>query len=577
MTAFEQFIQDELPVRPVLLQHDAISYDGDPNNPSAPPILQGSPSGTFYLRGEGTLYQKKTASPTSWDDLAGGGGGGLEVDILYSLEPLDFSVDYNDVNAVDPPAGKVFSSQQEIDDFLSAQSATNFKHIQPLWDALPVFVFHPITISIAAGNQRPLASAGNDAFDLTGKYLIQDGTITFTGAAPSTWTDVVAAQTVTSHQVLGSGVDRDPWVQVSGTPYPTDGSLKGLFAVLDTGQTCLIHDHDANTLYLVAKLEPAPTDGVTTVRVCRPSTVFQNSTDGSTRKSSSGCVNISNDAGTLTPVSFEHVWFQSFGATWHVHGSNDNATMRLTLCLFDIAEEFDSLGLTGGRSIQKSASRYTFLTDVGFRSRYGINDQSPLFFGDAGTIILVHCVMIAGRRTCYVNNDSFMNTYYCVFEDIGWQAYYDTNAFFYIENNGRWSTQYVSGFYEGKRTTFRAINHPGNAFRAAKCADPFNLGFTHGVWFEGFQKAVALLDDTDCDLSNAGTGGYPGWQNDGAGNADVGIEIVGGGRKCTLGPGCDVNGTVGDIRLEGVVASYTDLGPESDPLITNQLNIVSKD
>ena len=50
MSAFEVFVQTELPLRSALLQAGAIGYDGDPNDPGAPAILQGAPTGTWYLR-----------------------------------------------------------------------------------------------------------------------------------------------------------------------------------------------------------------------------------------------------------------------------------------------------------------------------------------------------------------------------------------------------------------------------------------------------------------------------------------------------------------------------------------------
>ena len=49
MGAFEDFVTTELPLRPALLIHSDVGYDGDPNSGSAPAVIQGSPVGTFYL------------------------------------------------------------------------------------------------------------------------------------------------------------------------------------------------------------------------------------------------------------------------------------------------------------------------------------------------------------------------------------------------------------------------------------------------------------------------------------------------------------------------------------------------
>jgi len=502
----------------------------------------------------------------------GAGGGSQDLDILYSLTPLAATVDYDDLDAVDPPADTYFATQDEIDDFLTTAGATSFKHIEKLWDALPVFIFHPITIELAATVHRPASDAGNYAFQLNGKYFSRDGNITFNGATSSTWIDIVAAQTITAHQALGS---YDPWVQVAGTPFAGQ-DLKGLFAVFDTGQACIIHDHDDSTLFVLQKLSPTPIDGVTTVRVCRPSTVLQNSLDGITQKSSSGCMYLSNDADGIRPVKFVNCWLQSFGAQWHVSSTYSTAYIALDHCLFDIAEEFDTFGFTCGRAVQATNGFGVNLTHVSFRGRYGINDQSHIYYADGIRGVMINSYMRGGRRVNYIETDSFLNTYFCVFEDEGWSDYYGSKAFFRIGYGSSWSNQQVAiSTYEGKRTTFRTA-HDQNAFRVIKCIDPFNRGFTHGVWFEGFQVPIVLVDDSDCDLSLCGDG-YPGWQNDGVGNSDVGIEVIGGGQKITLGPGVDISGTAGDIRLEGIVGPYTDLGTYVNPLITQRLNIVSKD
>jgi len=67
MTAFEDFVNLELPRRSAHLTYEITGYDGDPNDGSAPAILQGSPKGTWFLQATGGIWwRKKTSSADSW-------------------------------------------------------------------------------------------------------------------------------------------------------------------------------------------------------------------------------------------------------------------------------------------------------------------------------------------------------------------------------------------------------------------------------------------------------------------------------------------------------------------------------
>lgn len=61
MTAFEDFVSAELPRRRTLLKSSDgdVSFDGDPNDPSAPAIIQGSPLGTWYHRASNDIFYKR--------------------------------------------------------------------------------------------------------------------------------------------------------------------------------------------------------------------------------------------------------------------------------------------------------------------------------------------------------------------------------------------------------------------------------------------------------------------------------------------------------------------------------------
>lgn len=86
-TPFEDFLNLELPKRPVMLTTVSAAYDGDPNSLVAPAIIANSPQGTFYLRATGNvLYKKNDAASGTWEAVSGGGTGGsgvLTSDITY--------------------------------------------------------------------------------------------------------------------------------------------------------------------------------------------------------------------------------------------------------------------------------------------------------------------------------------------------------------------------------------------------------------------------------------------------------------------------------------------------------------
>lgn len=61
MTAFEDFVNLELPRRPALLlsSDPAVAYDGNPNDGGAPAILNNAPAGTSYLRTPSSRFYRK--------------------------------------------------------------------------------------------------------------------------------------------------------------------------------------------------------------------------------------------------------------------------------------------------------------------------------------------------------------------------------------------------------------------------------------------------------------------------------------------------------------------------------------
>lgn len=70
MSAFEDFVNLELPRRPTLLNYEITGYDGDPNGGGAPAIVQNSPKGTLFLQNTGfILWIKRSGTAATWSSL----------------------------------------------------------------------------------------------------------------------------------------------------------------------------------------------------------------------------------------------------------------------------------------------------------------------------------------------------------------------------------------------------------------------------------------------------------------------------------------------------------------------------
>lgn len=76
MSAFEDFVNLELPKRPPMLTPANTGFDGDPNGGGVPGVIANSPQGTFYFRTTGEiLYLKESSTPGTWTTVGTGGGG----------------------------------------------------------------------------------------------------------------------------------------------------------------------------------------------------------------------------------------------------------------------------------------------------------------------------------------------------------------------------------------------------------------------------------------------------------------------------------------------------------------------
>lgn len=77
-TPFENFVNFEIPRRPVMFSFDITGYDGDPNDNAVPPFSN-APRGTFFLQRTGAVMWFKNLSTTpDWTQVSSGSGGGIQ-------------------------------------------------------------------------------------------------------------------------------------------------------------------------------------------------------------------------------------------------------------------------------------------------------------------------------------------------------------------------------------------------------------------------------------------------------------------------------------------------------------------
>jgi hypothetical protein len=114
MSAFEDFVNLELPRRRPLLTVAITGYDGDPNDGGAPDILKNAPVGSWYLQETPvTIYEKLTAGTATWtipgavSDHPGSGANSVQVGSGASAAGdrstsvgVDSEADFNDAVAV---------------------------------------------------------------------------------------------------------------------------------------------------------------------------------------------------------------------------------------------------------------------------------------------------------------------------------------------------------------------------------------------------------------------------------------------------------------------------------------------
>lgn len=550
---FRDFVNLELPRRSAFLTVAITGYDGDPNGGGAPAILQGAPVGTWYFREtpEKTTYRKYDTSATSW--VVQGTESGTSTNA--TLESLTFPIDYTDGTAVDPPADTVFAQQSEINAYLSDNGATNFKHVQLVFEALPRFIDHDVTFNLAAGVHRPIPTASTRSFHFADKFFGSGGSLLFQGATSASYTTLVGSQSITGVQTAGG----DPYLDFGGTPF-TGLDLRGTYAVLSTGQVALIHDHTDSRLYLVQTLSPDPTGGTCTV--AQPSTILRNSLDDSAT-TTNVAVRFSVGLPSQTVIDMNDLIIDPFGAS----GNNlicDGCGVRYERVILDQLSMVAAFGKTpngnGWNATNFGKMTMTSCSVRGVKPATGGAD-SHIFVGTGAQCSIFGMYVGGGEDPVRALGADFITAYGLILDQVG-------------------TASFQSLLVDGVGVRMFLAHSPTFAEKKNEVRDAAGIGveITEGavgsiVQNMQFKNCAGACVKVGSNVSLDVAQSYL----DLGGNGDVGIDVVGPAARVTITTATDVTGSNGDVRIGGAVFSYADITAADDSTLTTfDLNTITR-
>ena len=488
---------------------------------------------------------------------------------LATREPLTILVDYNAPTAVDPPAETSFSTQNEINAFLSNAGATSFKHLDRLWRALPIIIRHNVVINLAAGVHRPSGDVINiRAWSLSGKFTVSrllatdPVTIRVNGALPSAYLPIVGTfGSPLSITGFDSGsASLNPSLTFSGTPF-VGLDLKGRYAVLNTGQASIIHDHTDSVLYVTSQISPVPA----TCWVGRQSTILRNSLNDSTPVRT-GAVNI----GYMKDGTFfylQDVSIEGFGGNG-IHLQFDNVYLTTVRVLLNDQDPYLQFGiLPNGRAFQNGF----------FDTRFAM--QSSGYLGVPGVggndgVALFNNTAFISMADCYFKGGSYGVYYLQVIAANISNTVFDRNST--ISGNAALQVSGVQCFQTwslgGKRNEIRGATSVAGLLLMGNTQMPSAI-----TTLAFFQYASMMFRDctVPCIVLRSGArldcsfGSTSNDLVDGGGNTSYGIVFEEDGCTARLNATTTVTGALGDVQMaDGDVWSYANIlaqGPVVDP------------
>ncbi len=506
----------------------------------------------------------------------GRGISGVTAVKVVTEEDLTIPVDYDDDNSstvVDPPADSVFSTQAEWDNHLITQGASAYKHIQKVFDALPTFALHDVIINCAAGVHRPF-SAG--AAILESRIFIFNGTVDVVGDADTAnWTVLDAGGTITGHQTLNEVTgERYPYLDFDADTFPNDGSLNGRLAVTSDGFIGVIWEHTDSRLWVTRRLNPVPTDGVSTAFVAEQGTVFTNSIDDTARSNSLQSIKLIIQGtptdiapGGINAMTFSDIAVRDFSSGFGIRVASNTDINRILWSRVTMDKVFGPVS-ENGEGWHTTAPIRCSLNDCSFISTIGGGADSPLV-AEEGTIQFRRTYIQGGEDGCEARaaNGAKFNMLDCVLRGVG------------SASLGLAALRTSSG---GSITT---VDTGGGVVNTILESPDAGIEFSGGGHSFGFPTAqtppsakvrfrdnvgpcVRILDSI-VDMAK-----FPDGFIDDGGNLDVGIEVVGPHASLILTTDTDVAGANGAIRFSGEIKTYADLvadGPFSDLVNLNRL------
>jgi len=472
--------------------------------------------------------------------------------VISTVEDFSIPVDFGGGSVGDPPSGTVFTTQAEVDNLLTNQGWTAFKHIYQVLRALPPSIRHQVDINLASGVHYADPSV-SDFYSLPIEGFTVDvgGVVRINGRPLSEWTQIVAPQTITAFQQASN----DPWVQVSGTPF-AGMDLRGRMAVLSNGVYGIINSHDDNTLHIMKAVLPNPTVSVDTVFVGRPNTSIRNalSSTPTTRKDYYVIGLKAQGYVWGSDIEINNVQLEGVGSYTFVTAESSNMRFNARSVIIDHEYERTQFGSTvRGRAFQAGSNCIYSLFDVGIYAdpAHKCGDRALWSTGYGCQLYAYYCFICNHTVGILAYQDGALLFRNLILDTVGSAS----QASVLLEQRGWFQNFYGMG---GAIDTIRNAPSVG-----IDLFDGSFLGRAEAqLWYFENCAGPCIRLRTQGKFVTTGNG-----FKDGGGNADVGIEVVGPYALAQIDSATNVTGSNGDIRMaDGDVLSYSDVidNPYSD-------------
>lgn len=520
---------------------DIGSYDGDPNLSSEPYLVNATVLTRYHEPTADKEWRKK--GDGTWEISGAGVVFGTQEDITVPV------VAYDDAGITEVPTGQLLTTQAAWDAALGA--GTGFPNPAEVIEAMGI-ISHTVTINCGKGVIRGRTSGDTHVFRT--EFGASAGKITINGVDSSQWDALdVSLENLTVNSAVLSGT---PSVTFAGTPFSAypNSALTTYHYVDSVGNIAVIAYHDDSTLYLQKNLSVDPSAG--TASVMTPGSRLAVTNDGTTPSGNLGvqCINVSSGtpATTRGRLDLNDLWFDAFGAAPTPLLRLENFFVISNRCRLGAQSNSNVLGVSNpsGGLVQMAdwgisgavgggADKMTVLTSSFYRLR-----NTVVAYCEG-----IQCLgQIASRGSIDLWSSAFVN------------PQNDGSPVLDLNLMDVWART-----LSGPKCRFQnlASNQPAISLKNST----WNNGYD-GVEFADCDAACIVIGEgTNATMTDAFT--------DAGGNTDVGWDIVGPGANISIDSSSDVTGTVGDIRIGGVIKSYAELATAGS-LIDDGLNVIRR-